>query len=177
MKARLNQSGGVNLNVIGTKYKAQSNLWSTEKFWNHRRSIAPSSSRLYWSGAVKINLDIHRSTTLPVFSPAESWVYRDCWVSKYMHSTVLYLISTLILKMPDLRKLGDLGTSICQVCQCTVAVLVSEYLVSIYRRVSSFTLFILEGMSPNFFGRGRGAGRLRFHSENGDNFGHFLKMF
>lgn len=70
--------------------------------------------------------------------------------------------------MPDLRKLGDLGTSICQVCQ---------YLVSIYRRVSSFTLFILEGMSPNFFGRGRGAGRLRFHSENGDNFGHFFKMF
>ena len=95
MEARLNQSGGVNLNVIGTKYKAQSNLWSTEKFWNHRRSIAPSSTRLYWSGAVKINLDIHRSTTLPVFSPAESWVYRDCWVSTYMHSTVLYLISNL----------------------------------------------------------------------------------
>ena len=94
MEARLNQSRGVNRNVIGTKYKAQSNLWSTEKFWNHRRSIAPSSTRLYWSGAVKINLDIHRSTTLPVFSP-DSWVYRDCWVSKYMHSTVLYLISNL----------------------------------------------------------------------------------
>ena len=60
--------------------------------------------------------------------------------------------------MPNLRKLGDLETSICQVCQCTVAVLVSEYLVSIYRRVSSFTLFILEGMSPNFFGRGGGLG-------------------
>lgn len=79
--------------------------------------------------------------------------------------------------MPNLRKLGDLETSICQVCQCTVAVLVSEYLVSIYRRVSSFTLFILEGMSPNFFGRGGGAGRLRFHSENGDNFGDFFKTF
>lgn len=58
--------------------------------------------------------------------------------------------------MPDLRKLGDLETSICQVCQCTVAVLVSEYSVSIYRRVSSFTLFILEGMSPNFSGGGGG---------------------
>lgn len=32
MEARLNQSRGVNRKVIGTKYKAQSNLWSTEKF-------------------------------------------------------------------------------------------------------------------------------------------------
>ena len=62
--------------------------------------------------------------------------------------------------MPDLKKLGDLETIICQICQLTVAVLVSEYFVSIYRRVSSFTLFRLEGMSPNFFGSGAGSSSL-----------------
>ena len=67
--------------------------------------------------------------------------------------------------------MGDLETSICQICQLTVAVLVSEYFVSIYRRVSSFTLFRLEGMSPNFSGVGLGV----LHSENGDNFGDFFK--